>query len=49
MTYPEPHRASSARSVGDRERRVTLLVIVGSALAATATATAGVFTAMGLF
>jgi hypothetical protein len=48
VTYPEPHRSSSVRPVGDRERRVTLLVIVGSALAAGATATAGLLTVLGL-
>jgi NaMN:DMB phosphoribosyltransferase len=48
VTYPDPHRASSARSVGDRERRVTLLVIVGSSVAAGVTAAAGVLTALGL-
>ena len=48
MTYPDPRRASSVRPVGDRERRVTLLVIVGSALAAGATATAGLLTVLGL-
>ncbi|MBF4579341.1 hypothetical protein [Frigoribacterium sp. VKM Ac-2530] len=45
MTYPEPHRTSS---VDDRERRVTLLVVLGSALAAGATATAGLLTVLGL-
>lgn len=49
MTYPDPHRASSVRPVGDRERRVTLLVIAGSAVAAAATATAGLLTVLGLF
>ena len=48
MTYPDPHRTSSVRSVGDRERRLTLLVILGSALAAGATATAGLLTALSL-
>jgi NaMN:DMB phosphoribosyltransferase len=48
VTYPDPHRTSSVRSVGDRERRVTLLVILGSAVAAGATATAGLLTALGL-
>jgi hypothetical protein len=48
VTYPEPHRASPVRPVGDRERRVTLIVIVGSALAAGATATAGLLTVLGL-
>jgi hypothetical protein len=45
VTYPAPHRTSS---VDDRERRVTLLVVLGSALAAGATATAGLLTVMGL-
>ncbi|WP_191330091.1 hypothetical protein [Frigoribacterium sp. ACAM 257] len=48
MTYPDPQRVSSAGPVGDRERRVTLLVIVGSAIAAGATAAAGLLTVFGL-
>jgi len=48
VTYPDPHRTSSVRSVGDRERRVTVVVIVGSSLAAGVTAAAGLLTALGV-
>jgi hypothetical protein len=48
VTYPDPHHANSPRSVGDTERRVTLVVIVSSAIAAGATAAAGLLTALGL-
>ncbi|NIJ04599.1 hypothetical protein [Frigoribacterium faeni] len=47
MTYPDPDQGDLP-SLGDTDRRVTLLVVVASALAVLGTATAGLLTVLGL-